>query len=115
MARDGHFGPGKVVAELSTEFEDIMPNVHEREDGSFEIVFSSNRPTWGRGQAAFGLQDVYVSRSWWPTGSWSAPRNLGEVVNTPGVEQRSTISHDGKRLYFGRDGDIFMSTRTGTR
>lgn len=114
LGPDGHFGPGKIVAELSTEFEDIMPNVREREDGSFEIVFSSNRPTWGRGQAAFGAQDVYISRSWWPTGSWSAPRNLGEAVNTAGVEQRSTLSHDGKRLYFGRDGDIYLSTRKGS-
>jgi hypothetical protein len=113
MGRDGQFGPGKVVQELSTEFEDIMPNVREREDGSFEIVFSSNRPTWGRGQAAFGQQDVYISRSWWLTGAWSAPKNLGETVNTAGVEQRSTLSKDGKRLYFGRDGDIFTSTRSG--
>ncbi len=113
LGRDGNFGPGKVVAELSTEFEDIMPNVRAREDGSFEIVCSSNRPTWGRGQAAFGGQDVYTSRSWWPTGSWSAPKNLGDAVNTPGVEQRSTLSYDGKRLYFGRDGDIYTSTRSG--
>jgi WD40-like Beta Propeller Repeat len=114
LGRDGSFGPGKVVAELSTpDFEDIMPNVRARDDGSFEIVFSSNRTTWGRGQAAFGGQDVYYSRSWWPTGSWSAPRNLGDAVNTPGVEQRSTLSHDGKRLYFGRDGDIYTSTRKG--
>ena len=54
LGRDGHFGPGKLVEELSTESEDIMPNVRERDDGSFEIVFSSNRPTWGRGDAAFG-------------------------------------------------------------
>jgi hypothetical protein len=113
LGRDGSFGPGKVVPELSTDFEDIMPNVRAREDGGFEIVFSSNRPTWGRGQAAFGGQDVYYSRSWWPTGSWSAPRNLGDTVNTPGVEQRSTLSHDGKRLYFGRDGDIYTSARKG--
>jgi hypothetical protein len=113
MGRDGQFGPGKVVEELSTEFEDIMPNVREREDGSFEIVFSSNRPSWGRGQAAFGGQDVYTARAWWPTGGWSAPRNLGENVNTAGVEQRATLSRDGKRMYFGRDGDIYMSTRDG--
>lgn len=113
LGRDGHFGPGKVVAELSTEYEDIMPNVRERDDGSFEIVYSSNRPTWGRGQAAFGQQDVYIARSWWPTGSWTAPRNLGDAVNTTGVEQRSTLSHDGQRLYFGRDGDIYTSTRKG--
>lgn len=115
MGRDGEFGPGKRVAELSTVYEDIMPNVRAREDGSFEIVFSSNRPTWGRGQAAFGQQDVYISRSWWPTGSWSAPQNLGKNVNTVGIEQRSTLSHDGKRLYFGRDGDVFMSTRKGAQ
>jgi hypothetical protein len=113
LGRDGQFGPGKVVTELSTDFEDIMPNVRQRDDGSFEIVFSSNRPTWGRGQAAFGQQDVYYSRAWWPTGGWSAPRNLGDAVNTPGVEQRSTLSSDGKRMYFGRDGDIYMSTRAG--
>ncbi|HTU64743.1 MAG TPA: hypothetical protein VMF52_02230 [Steroidobacteraceae bacterium] len=114
MKKDGSFGPGKVVKELSTEFDDIMPNVRETEDGSFEIVFASNRPTWGRGQAAFGQQDIYISRAYWPTGGWSAPKNLGENVNTAGVEQRSTLSADGKRLYFGRDGDIFMSTRDGT-
>jgi hypothetical protein len=113
MGRDGQFGPGKVVEELSTEFEDIMPNVRERADGSFEIVFSSNRPTWGRGQAALGGQDVYTARAWWPTGGWTAPRNLGDSVNTAGVEQRATLSKDGKRMYFGRDGDIYMSTRDG--
>ncbi|HEX7115437.1 MAG TPA: hypothetical protein VF193_09925 [Steroidobacter sp.] len=114
LGRDGSFGPGKVIRELSTpDFEDIMPNVRERYDGSYEIVFSSNRTTWGRGQAGFGGQDVYTSRSWSPTGPWSAPKNLGDTVNTPGVEQRATLSHDGKRLYFGRDGDIYMSTRKG--
>lgn len=113
MGRDGQFGPGKVVEELSTEFEDIMPNVRERADGSFEIVFSSNRPTWGRGQAAFGGQDVYTAHAWWPSGGWSTPKNLGENVNTAGVEQRATLSRDGKRMYFGRDGDIFVSTRDG--
>lgn len=110
---DGQFGPGKLLKELNTEFEDIMPNVRALEDGSFEIVFSSNRPSWGNGQGAFGAQDVYYSRSWFPMDSWSAPQNLGGTVNTAGVEQRSTLSHDGKRLYFGRDGDIFVSTRSG--
>lgn len=114
MGRDGEFGPGKIVTELSLpDAEDIMPNVRARDDGSFEIVYSSDRATWGRGLAAAGKQDVYYSRSWWPTGGWSAPRNLGDAVNTPGIEQRSTLSHDGKRLYFGRDGDIYVSTRKG--
>jgi hypothetical protein len=76
-------------------------------------LFSGNRPTWGRGKAAFGQQDVYTSRAYWPTGGWTAPKNLGENVNTAGTEQRATLSHDGMRMYFGRDGDIYVSTRDG--
>ena len=113
LGPNGKFGPGKVVKELSTEFEDIMPNVRARDDGFFEIVYSSDRPTWGKNQPAKGKQDVYISYALWPTGPWTAPRNLGDAVNTAGVEQRSTLSADGKRLYFGRDGDIFVSRRSG--
>lgn len=113
MGPDGNFGPGHVVKELSTPFDDIMPNVRARDDGSFEIVFSSNRPTWGRNQPAKGQQDVYIARSWWLTGLWTEPQNLGDAVNTAGVEQRATLSADGKRMYFGRDGDIFVSQRSG--
>jgi hypothetical protein len=113
MGPDGNFGPGHVVRELSTPYDDIMPNVRARDDGSFEIVFSSNRPTWGRNQKAKGQQDVYIAQSWWLTGLWTEPRNLGDAVNTAGVEQRATLSADGKRMYFGRDGDIFVSKRSG--
>lgn len=113
MRPDGTFGPGQVVKELSTEFEDIMPNVRERDDGSFEIVFSSNRPTWGKNQPAKGGQDVYISRSWSLIGQWSPPQNMGDAINTAGVEQRATLSADGKRMYFGRDGDIYVSERAG--
>src|SRR3569833_2532955 len=115
LGPDGKFGPGQVVRELSTEFDDIMPNVRARDDGSFGIVFSSDRPTWGNGHPAKGKQDVYISYAWWPTAHWSPPVNLGDAVNTAGVEQRSTLSADGKRLYFGRDGDIFVSRRFGSR
>ena len=108
--RDG-FGPGKKIAELSTEHDDLMPNVRLREDGALEMVYSSNRPTWGMNKPAAGGQDVYVSYSWWPMAGWSAPQNLGATVNKSGNEQRATLSHDGKRLYFGRDGDIFVSQR----
>ena len=112
LGHDGAFGPGARIAALSTaDFEDIMPNVRVREDGALEMVFSSNRTTWGRGKPAYGAQDVYVSYSWLPTKGWSEPKNLGPAVNTAGVEQRATLSYDGKRLYFGRDGDIFTSSR----
>lgn len=114
LGANGTFGPGSKIAALSTpDFEDIMPNVRVRENGALEMVFSSNRPTWGRKQPAFGGQDVYIAYSWWPTKGWTAPQNLGPAVNTAGVEQRATLSSDGKRLHFGRDGDIYMSQRKG--
>jgi hypothetical protein len=112
MGPDGKFGPGKVVKELSTSYEDIMPNVRQRDDGSFEIVFSSNRPVMIKGKPVDRKQDVYISYAWWPTARWTPPRNLGDAVNTAGVEQRATLSADGKRMYFGRDGDIYVSART---
>jgi WD40-like Beta Propeller Repeat len=106
--RDGSFGRPKPVHELNTEFDDRMPNVSS--DG-LEIVFSSTRPIDARGVPGFGSFDVFVSRRSSTRKPWSAPVNLGRNVNTAGSETRSTISWDGARLYFGRDGDIFSSSR----
>lgn len=108
MRKDGTFGPGKVVEGLSTPSEDIMPNVREREHGGYEIVFSSDRS----GGAAQGKQDVYMAFAWFLPGPWTQPVNVGTGVNKGGVEQRATLSQDGERLYFGRDGDIFVSERS---
>jgi hypothetical protein len=85
-----------------------MPNVSA--DG-LEVVFSSTRPTDARGANAFGSFDVYVSRRSSTKQRWSAPVNLGPNVNTAGSETRATMSWDGRRLYFGRDGDIYTSNR----
>lgn len=113
LGPDGKFGPGKVVKDLSTpEYNELMPNVRARDDGSFEIVFSSDRPTWGKKNTpAFGAQDVYYSRSYWLTGLWSPPENLGGNVNTALADQRATLSNDGKRLYFGSGPDMYVSER----
>lgn len=111
LRKDGTFGPGKVIDALSTPGEDLMPNVRERELGGYEIVFSSNRPSSRSTGTAQGAQDVYMSFAWFLPGPWSTPVNVGTGVNTPGVEQRATLSADGERLYFGRDGDIFVSKR----
>jgi hypothetical protein len=107
--RDGNFGPPTPVKELNTEFDDRMPNV--RSDG-LEVVFSSTRPVDARGVTGFGGFDVYVSRRSSTRRRWSAPVNLGPNVNTAGSETRASLSWDGRRLYFGRDGDIFSSSRS---
>jgi hypothetical protein len=109
---DGSFGPPEPVHELNTEFDDRMPNVSA--DG-LEVVFSSNRPVDAKGNAAFGSFDVYVSIRHSTHAPWSAPVNLGPNVNTAGSETRSSLSADLKRLYFGRDGEIYSSTRSRPR
>lgn len=106
--KNGNFGPPEPVTELNTEFDDRMPNVSK--DG-LEIVFSSNRPVDARGKPSFGSFDVFVATRTSTKKRWSKPVNLGKNVNTAGSETRSTLSWDSKRLYFGRDGEIFVSGR----
>ena len=103
----GNFGIPTAIAELNTPFDDRMPNVSK--DGR-EIVFSSNRPSWGGGQPVAGSQDVYTSRRDSATGLWSDPVAV-TVANTAGSETRATMSRDRVRLYFGRDGEVFTGSR----
>jgi hypothetical protein len=113
MLDDGSFGPGRIIPSLSTDYDDLMPNVRSLGNGRLEIVFSSNRPTWGRGNwASMGGQDVYTSSAEFAGGQWTAPWNLGANVNTAVDETRASLSGDGARLHFGRSGDIYVSERS---
>lgn len=106
MLADGTVLPGQRVAELSSPADDRMPNV--RKDG-LEIVFSSNRQ-------GFNAQDVYVATRASTSEPWSAPvRIANPAINTASAETRASLSGDGTRLYFGRDGDVFVSTRSKLR
>jgi Tol biopolymer transport system component len=102
LSAHGFFETARRVEELSTSADDRMPNV--RRDG-LEVVFSSNRP------GAAG-QDVYVATRASTADPWGTPVNLGPAVNTAGAETRASLSRDGMRLYFGRDGEIYSSSRT---
>lgn len=99
---DGSFAPATAVSELNTPVHDFMPNI--RKDG-LEMVFNSNRA------GGFGGQDVYTATRQRTSDPWSGVANLGPNVNTAGNETRSSLSWDGTRLHFGRDGDIQVSTR----
>jgi outer membrane protein OmpA-like peptidoglycan-associated protein len=61
--------------------------------------------------------DLYVSLKD-KSNNWTAPVNLGKMINTPGNETSPYLSADGKTLYFATDGrpgygyqDIFFSRR----
>ena len=103
------FGPATAVAELNdAAANDIQPNV--RADG-LEVVLSSSRA------GTLGGQDVWVATRGAIGDPWSAPVNLGSVVNTGAGETRPSLSRDGKQLLFGRSpgpegsGDIYVTTR----
>jgi hypothetical protein len=103
---DGTVLPGQRIAELSTAADDRMPNV--RRDG-LEIVFSSNRQ-------GFNGQDIWVATRASTADPWGAPVWINDpAINTAGNETRASLSGDGRRLYFGRDGDVFVSTRARLR
>ncbi|OFX59511.1 MAG: hypothetical protein A2046_11965 [Bacteroidetes bacterium GWA2_30_7] len=76
------------------------------------LIFVTNNELNGH----IGFYDLYVSNLV-ETG-WSAPVNLGSVVNTTASETRPAFAADGKTLYFSSDGhkgfggtDIFMTKR----
>lgn len=103
------FGPATLVSGLNDPAaNDIQPNV--RADG-LEIVFSSNR------SGTLGTQDVWVATRATLSSPWSAPVNLGSVVNTSAAETRPSLSRDGSQLLFGRapgpegSSDIYVTTR----
>jgi len=102
MRADGSFAPATMVSELSTAANDQMPNVSR--DGR-EIVFASdsgNTP---------GVFDIWTSTRDSTGDAWSAPTKLGGNVNTAASETRPSLSADGRRLHFGRLGDIWVSER----
>ncbi len=81
-----------------------------RADG-LEVVFSSNRA------GGLGAQDIWIATRQSAAGPFSAPLNIGTVVNTTAAESRPSFSHDGNQLLFGRapgpegSSDIYVTNR----
>ncbi|MBA3375651.1 MAG: PD40 domain-containing protein [Actinobacteria bacterium] len=103
------FGPAIAVAGLNDAIaNDIQPNI--RKDG-LEVVFSSNRAGGAGGQDIWSATRDKVGEP------WSAPVNVGGVVNTGAAETRPSLSWDGDQLLFGRSpgpegmSDIYVSAR----
>jgi len=85
-------------------------------DGKIIYFTVCNRPD-GHGR----LCDLYFSRVL-EDGSWSAPENLGDEINTTSSEKHPSITADGRKLYFvsnrpgGKgDYDVWMSEKKGDK
>ncbi len=86
------------LASLNTASDEWDPFIAPNES---YIIFCSQKP------GGLGRDDLYISFKA-EDGSWSAPANLGEEVNSSGSENRPCVTRDGK--YF-----FFTSTREGSR
>lgn len=93
-------------APVNSRYWEAQPSISSN---GMMLFFSSNRP------GGSGGMDLWFS---WKNaeGKWSNPRNLGEVINTPGDEMSPFIHFDGKTLYFSSNGhrgmggyDLFYS------
>ena len=105
--RNGHWTQPQNLGEpVNTKWLERQPSLSA--DGR-AIIFSSDRP------GGFGSRDLWLTRLQ-PGGKWSAPVNLGPVINTPGNEDCPFLHADGRTLYFMSDGhpgmggfDLFLS------
>ncbi len=80
------------LATLNTESDEQSPALSA--DGTV-LLFQSDRP------GGLGGQDLYVAR--WDGKRWSAPRNLGQAVNSSANDCDPCLSADERRLYFASD------------
>lgn len=90
VGEGGVLGAAVLVAELSSEGNDLRPSI--RLDGR-EIFLSSDRA----GSTAES-QDIWVAHRQ-PDGSWSTPANLGPAINSGFLEQQPELSADGQLLF----------------
>jgi len=105
----GLFQPPTSVAELNTPQFDLTPSI--RHDG-LEIVFASDRP------GGAGGRDLWSATRSSVNGAWSAPVNLGVVVNSASGENFPSLSADRTSLFFSSDRpggfgatDLYVSAR----
>lgn len=97
--------PKNAGSKLNSRYSEKHPAISA--DGR-KLYFTSNRP------GGTGSYDIWVSER--KAGVWSDPVNLGDSVNTPGLEQSPFIHPDQQSLYFSStgwpgmgQGDLFLS------
>lgn len=107
---DGTFGPARLVPELSSIAADVGLMV--RFDGLEAFFFSAR-------SGGIGGQDLWTATRETVLDPWSAPVNLGPLVNSIAGDQRPYIPSDRETLYFASnragglgDNDLYVTTRT---
>lgn len=102
-SRGDPFGAPVTISELNTQYGEGDPSLSADE---LIITFSSNRPTSTQnGNIWYAVRDSL-------SGTWHAPQPLTDL-NSNAAEGDATLSSDGCRVYFARDGgsswDIYVA------
>jgi outer membrane protein OmpA-like peptidoglycan-associated protein len=106
MLEDGRWSiPENAGTPLNSRYSEKHPAISA--DGRI-LYFTSNRP------GGYGSYDIWMSVR--QGDRWSDPVNLGDSVNTPGLEQSPFIHPDQQSLYFSStgwpgmgQGDLFLT------
>lgn len=96
--KDGEYSAPINLESLNTEHHEWDPFITP--DGS-RLIFCSTKP------GGFGGDDFYITFKG-KDGRWTRPKNMGPEINSPGSENRPSVTRDGR--YF-----FFTSTREGNR
>lgn len=64
------------------------------------LILKSIRPE------GYGQNDLYISYKK-TNGTWTNPKNLGNIINTPGDETSGDITPDGLYMTYGRNNDLW--------
>ncbi len=64
------------------------------------MILKSIRPE------GYGQNDLYISYKK-PDSTWTNPKNLGNIINTPGDETAGDITPDGLYMTYGRNNDLY--------
>jgi Tol biopolymer transport system component len=95
----GHYqGPSLLPYAINRGPSDTSPFIAP--DGR-TLLFYSTR------EGGFGKADLYVSHE--RHGKWTASGNLGTAVNSADSEYNPVLSRDGRWLYFGRNGRLYVT------
>ena len=89
---DGTWGTPVLFTELCTNSHETMYSMSA--DGNIVILFGNYPGSFGNGDLFYSVKTV--------TG-WSAPCNLGGMINTKNWEAQASVSPDGKTIVFTSD------------
>ncbi|RAN33889.1 TolB-like translocation protein [Hyphomonas pacifica] len=83
------------------ELNDSRANDHVAltADGKMLFFYSHRSPK-------LGVVDIWGSQKA-DDGTWNEPMNLGEPLNTAGIDYGAGLSGDGETLFFSRDGALY--------